>query len=220
MARCLARCRIVSQRVLLLLEEVFEGLASVRVARGARRGRGTRGSRLSIGSWRGIFFDGHAEFVEGAGVLGVFGRDAFLDRLGAFELRAGIEKAALFTAVQFELAFGAGAIGIEPGGQHGAAIGTSRARDGAHHAGGAGAELIGAARPASGWLAVVRLVFFLTFFSVAVTAVTVLSIHKYLRPPVSTDCHNQNPYSCAVALANLACIQSDCYTRPDCAIIP
>jgi hypothetical protein len=50
--------------------------------------------------------------------------------------------------------------------------------------------------------------------------VTVLSIHKYLRPPVWTDCHNYNTWYCAVALANLACIQSDCYTRPDRAIIP
>jgi hypothetical protein len=66
----------------------------------------------------------------------------------------------------------------------------------------------------------VRFVFFVGFFRVAVTAVTVLSIHKGLRPPVSTDCHNYNPCSCAVALANLACNQSDCYTRPDCAIIP
>ena len=118
----MARCRIVSQRVLLLLEEVFEGLASVRVARGARRGRGTRGGRLSIGSRRGIFFDGHAEFVECAGVLGIFGRDAFLDRLGAFELRAGIEKAALFTAVQFGLALGTSAVGIESRSEDGAAI--------------------------------------------------------------------------------------------------
>jgi hypothetical protein len=190
------------------------------VARGAGGGSGARCRRLSIGSWRGVFFDGHAKFVEGAGVLGVFGRDAFRDRLGAFELRAGIEKAALLAAVQFELALGALAIGIKSRSEDGAAIGTSGARDGADHARSAGAELIGAARAASGRLAVVRFVLFFTFFRVAVTAVTVLSIHKYLRPPVSTDCHNYNPYSCAVALANLACIQSDCYTRPDRAIIP
>jgi hypothetical protein len=182
--------------------------------------RGARGVRLSVGSWRGIFFDGHAEFVEGAGVLGVLGRDAFLNRLGAFELRAGIEEAALFAAVQFELALGTRAIGIESRSKDGAAIGTSGAGDGADHAGGAGAELIGAARTASRGLAVVRLVLLFLLFRVAVTAVTVLSIHKYLRPPVSTDCHNYNTWFCAVALANLACIQSDCYTRPDRAIIP
>ena len=74
-------------------------MASVGVARGASRGRGTRSGRLSIGSWGGIFFDSHAEFVKGADVLGVFGRDAFRDWLSAFKLRAGIEKAALFAAV-------------------------------------------------------------------------------------------------------------------------
>jgi hypothetical protein len=66
----------------------------------------------------------------------------------------------------------------------------------------------------------VRLFFFLVLFRVAIPAVTVLSIHKRLRPPVSTDCHNYNLDYCAHALANLACIQSDCYTRPDRAIIP
>src|SRR5258707_15798335 len=85
----------------LLLEKVFEGLASVGVARrsGGRRGAGS--VRLSIRRWRGIFFNGHAEFVEGTGVLCVLRRDAFLDGLSAFELRPGIEKAALLTAMQF-----------------------------------------------------------------------------------------------------------------------
>ena len=190
------------------------------MARGARRERGAGGGRLSIGGWRGIFFDGHAEFVKGAGVLGVLGRDAFRDGLSAFELRAGIEKAALFAAVQFELALGTRAIGIEPRSEDGAAIGTARAGDGADHAGRAGAELVGTARATSGRLAVVRLVLLFLLFRVAVTAVTVLSIHKRLRPSVSTDCHNYNSCFCAVALANLAYIQSDCYTRADCAIIP
>jgi hypothetical protein len=66
----------------------------------------------------------------------------------------------------------------------------------------------------------VRPILLILLFRVAVTAVTVLSIHKNLRPPVSTDCHNYNLYICARALADLACIQSDCYTRPDRAIIP
>jgi hypothetical protein len=66
----------------------------------------------------------------------------------------------------------------------------------------------------------VRLVLLILLLRVAITAVTVLSIHKYLRPPVSTDCHNYNSCFCANALANLACIQSDCYTRPDDALNP
>jgi len=175
---------------------------------------------LSVRSWRGVFFDGHAEFVKGAGVLGVLGRDALRDGLSALELRAGIEKAALFAAVQFELALGACAIGIESRSEDGSAIGAAGAGDGADHARRAGTELIGAAWAASGRLAVVRFVLFILLFRVAVTAVTVLSIHKRLHPSVSTDCHNYNRCFCAVALANLACIQSDCYTRPDGALIP
>ena len=203
----------------LFLEEILEGLAGVVGAR--RRGRrGAIGGRLGIGSWRGVFFDGHAKFVESAGILCVFGGDAFGDRLGAFELRAGIEEAALLAAVQFELALGTRAVGIEAGGQHGAAIRASRACDRAHHAGRAGPKLLGATGPAGWGLAVVGLVLFFAFFRVTVSAVTVLSIHKGLRPPASADCHNYNHCFCAVALDNLVCIQSDCYTRPDRAIIP
>ena len=130
-------------------------MASVGVARrsGGRRGAGS--VRLSIRRWRGIFFDGHAEFVEGARVFRVFGRDAFLDGLSAFELRPGIEEAALLTAMQFGLTLGARSAGIESGSEDGAAIGTARARDGADHAGCAGTELIGAPRPPSRGLAVV-----------------------------------------------------------------
>src|SRR5260370_24152778 len=205
--------------VQLLFEEVFEGLTGGRVAHGCGRGRGTRGCRLSIRRWRGVFFNGHAEFVEGAGVLGILGGDAFLDGLGALELRAGIEETALFAAVQFGLALGARAVGIESRGEDGAAVGTARAGNSADHARSARAELIGAAGPACRRLAVVRLVFFLVFFRVTITAAAVLSIHKRRRPPVSTDCYNSNSCSVAVVLASLAYIQSDCYTRPDRAII-
>jgi len=199
----------------LFFEKVFKCLAGVGVARRPVGRRRTGGVRLSVGSGRGVFFDGHAEFVEGAGILGVLGGDAFLDRLSAFELRTRVEKAALLAAMQLELALGAGAVGIEPGSEDGAAIGAARAGDGADHARRARAELIGAARAAGGRLAIARLVFLILLFRVAVTAVSVLSIHKRLRPPVSTDCHNENSCFCADALANLACIQSDCYTRPD-----
>ncbi len=136
-------------------------------------------------------------------------------------MRAGIEKAALLAAVEFELALGARAIGIEARRKDGAAIGAAGASDGTDHARSAWAELIGAARAAGRRLAIVMgLVFFILFFRLAVTAVTVLSIHKRLRPPVSADCHNYNSCFCANALANLACIQSDCYTRPDGALNP
>jgi hypothetical protein len=38
----------------------------------------------------------------------------------------------------------------------------------------------------------VRFILLVFFFRVAIPAVTVLSIHKRLRPPVSTDCHSYN----------------------------
>src|SRR5579863_10183640 len=80
----------------LLFKEVFEGLAGVGRTAGSRFGKGGGDlRRLLVGRWRGIFFDGHAEFVEFAGVLAVFGSDAFGDRLRAFKLGARIEKAAL-----------------------------------------------------------------------------------------------------------------------------
>jgi hypothetical protein len=185
------------------------------VARRSAKGHGTSSGWLGIRGWRSILFDGHAELVEGAGVFGVFGRDAFLDWLGALELRTGIEEAALFAAMQFGLALGTCAVGIESRSEDGAAIGTSRARNGTNHARRAWAELISAAGPAGRGLAVMGFVFCLVFFRVAVTAVAVLSIHKRLRPPVSTDCYNYNSCSGAVALGSLAYIQSDCYTRPD-----
>src|SRR5690242_9919521 len=169
----------------LLFEEVFEGLACV-VGTWWRRRGGTTGS-LRVRSRRGVLLDGHPKFVELAMVLGVFGRDALFNRLRALELRAGVEEAALLAAMQFKLTFGTLAIGIETRGQDSAAVGTAGAGDGSHHARGAGAELIGAAR-AAGWrLFFVRALALLTFLRIAITAMTILTIHKYLRPPALTD---------------------------------
>jgi hypothetical protein len=202
----------------LLLEKIVESLACTALAwRRSWRGAGSR--RLCVGSRRRIFFYRGAKFVKFAVVFPIFRRDAFRNRLRAFKLRAGIEIAALFAAVQFQLALGARSVRIEARRQHRPAIRAPRARHGSHHARRARPELIGSARPARRWLAVVRFIFLFAFFRVAVPAVTVLSIHKRLRPPVSTDCNGYNLRSCAVALANLAWFQSDCYTRPDCAII-
>jgi len=89
---------------------------------------------LGVGCGRGVFFYGGAKFVEGAGVLAVFGRNALGDGLRTLELRAGIEEAALLAAVEFETAFGALAVGIEAGGEDGAAVGAARAGNGADHA--------------------------------------------------------------------------------------
>jgi hypothetical protein len=98
--------------------------------------------------------------------------------LRAFELDAGIEEAALFAGMKFELAFGACAIGVEAGGEDCSAICAAAAGDSADHARGARAELIGAARAAGRGLAVVmNFRFFVVFFRVAITAVAVLAIH-------------------------------------------
>jgi len=173
----------------LLFEEILEGLAGV-IGTWRRKSSGTRGLRVRSG--RGVFFDGHAEFVELAIVLGVLGGNAFFNRLGTLELRAGVEEAALLATMQLELTFGTLAIGIETRGEDGAAVGTAGARNGSHHARGARAELIGAARATRGRLLFVRALALLTFLRIAVTAMTILAIHKRLRPPALTDCNGYN----------------------------
>ena len=107
---------------MLLFEEIFERLAGIVGARRGWRGGGRylRGLRVRRGCR--VFLDGHAEFVEFAVVLGVFGGDAFGDGLRTLELSAGIEEAALLAAVKFELALGTLAVRVEAGGQDCAAI--------------------------------------------------------------------------------------------------
>jgi len=173
----------------LLFEEVFEGLACVARARRRRRS-GACGLRIRSG--RGVFLDGHAKFVELAVVARVLGRDALANGLRALELRASVEEAALLAAMQFELALGTFAVGIETGGKDGAAIGTAGACNGSDHARGARAELIGAARAASRRLLFVRALALFTLLRIAVTAMTILAIHKRLRPPALTDCNGYN----------------------------
>src|SRR5258708_21284325 len=161
----------------LLFEKVLEGLARVVVARRGRRGG--RGSLVRVGGGSGVFLDSGAKLIKFAGVLSVLGRDALGDRLRAFKLRAAIEEATLFAAVQLEGALGTLAVGVETVGEHRTTIGAARARHGADHARRARTELIGA-RTALRRLAVVRAVLLLLLFRVAITAVIILSIHKCL----------------------------------------
>jgi len=170
----------------LLFEEIFEGLSSVVGAwrRGESGGRYLRG--LGVGSGGGVFFDGHAKFVELAVVLGVLGGDTFRNGLCALELGAGVEEPALLTTVKFKLALGTLTVGIEASGQDCSAIGTSSAGDRADHARRTRAKLIGAGT-ALRRLALVLFSLF-AFFRVAVAAMTVLSIHKRLRPDAMPDC--------------------------------
>ena len=83
------------------------------------RRRGSRSSDLGglrVRSGRGVFFDGHAELIELAIVLGIFGSNPFGDGLSALELGARIEEAALLATVQLKLALGTLAVGVEAGG--------------------------------------------------------------------------------------------------------
>jgi len=126
----------------LFLEQIFEGLAGVkRARRHSFRNRGCL-CGLLIGSWSGVLLHGHAKFIELAAVLAILGSDAFGNGLHAFKLGAGIEEATLLAAVQFGITFGAGAIGIETGGENRSAIGATGAGDGTYHARCAGAEMI------------------------------------------------------------------------------
>jgi hypothetical protein len=94
-------------------------------------------------------------------------------------LSAAIKKAALLATVEFKRAFGALAFGVKSTGEHGAAIGAARACYGADHAWRARAELIGA-RTALRRFAIMRAVFLVLLFRVAIAAVIILSIHKSL----------------------------------------
>ena len=107
-------------------------MASVERPRRRSFGRSLRG--LGISSRRGVFFDGHAKFIESTGVPCVLGRNAFGNRLRALELRARIEEPALFAAMKLEIAFGTLTIGIEAGSEDGSAVGTASASDRADHA--------------------------------------------------------------------------------------
>src|SRR5579859_3002684 len=165
----------------LLFKEVFERLPGVGRAAGSWLGKsGGDLRRLLIGRWRGVLLNGHAEFVEFAGVLAILGSDALGDGLRTFKLRAGIEEAALLAAMELGIALGAGAGGVEAGDQDRAAIGAAGAGDRADHARGARAEMIVlTARTALRGLAFGAGLLF--FFGIAIAAMAVLTIHKYLR---------------------------------------
>ena len=91
---------------------------------------------------RRVFFHGHSNLKELAGVLGAFFKNWLGDRLRAFPLNASIEVDALFAAMQLESALGAWPIYVEPGRQNGSAARASRAEYGANHARRAWADLL------------------------------------------------------------------------------
>ncbi len=185
----------------LFFEEIFEGLASVIRARRGSSGSGGHLSGLGVRSGGSVFFDGHAELIKLAIIFGVFGSDPFGDGLRALELGAGIEEATLLAAVKLKLALRTLAVRVEARSENCATIGASASRNGANHARRARAELIGA-RTALRRLAFV-LFFLIAFFRVAIAAMTVLSIHKRLRPDAMPDCDYDRLSFRADARANL-----------------
>src|SRR5208283_4539873 len=71
------------------------------------------------------------------------------------------------------------------------AAGAAASRDRADHARRSRAELIRSARAAGRRFLVVPPVSFVALLGITIAAVTVLSIHKRLRPSVLTDCHKE-----------------------------
>ena len=156
----------------LLFEKILERLACVirpdrGETRGSRRGRNgyRRGSR--------IFLDGGAECVKGALVSSIFLSNPLRYGPGAFELRRSIEICALLAAVKLESATRTSALGVEPRLQHGAAIGTTRTRDCAHHTRSPRANLF-LARAMFGW----ALFFLFRGIGLHVAPVAILPLQK------------------------------------------
>ena len=205
----------------LLLKQILECLASVERAAGCwLRDGNLRG--LLVGGRSGVLFDRRAELIELAVVLAVFGSDALWNRLRALKLRARIEEAALFAAVEFGVALGAGTAGVKASDENRATIGATSSGDRADHPGSARTEMI----VLSAGTALRRFAFWaglLFFFGIAIAAMTVLAIHKFLRTlaerqsertessrycgPTPIDMEKGGSTYCT-----LVCIQSDCYT--------
>lgn len=116
----------------LFFEQVVKRLASIVGPAGRKASRGWRRRNGYRGRSR-ILLDGGAECVESAVVSGIFLSNALRYGAGALELRGGVEIRTLLAAVKLEAAARTSSLGIKPGLKHGAAIGTPRPRNCAHH---------------------------------------------------------------------------------------
>jgi len=168
---------------------------------------------LLVGSGSSVLLDGHAKFVELAGILPVFRSNAFWDRLHALELGAGIEIAALFTAVQFGVALWASAVRIESWGEDRTAVGTARSRDSADHARRARTEVIILSARTAGGRALLWAGFSVFFFVIAVAAMAVLTIHKRLRASELLSGHSGQTAAAAAGRAKRARDMADLHLR-------
>jgi len=179
-----------SDSIALLLEQILERLSRIERPRGGRRFRGNLGG-LRVGCGRRVLLHRHPEFVEVAIVLGILRRYARRHRLRAFELCASIKEPALLAAMQLETTLRTFALGIEARHQHRSTIRAASPRYRADHARRSRPQVIGRpTRSTLGWFAILSFSFFVLFllFGLTIAAVTVLAIHKRLRPSASTDC--------------------------------
>jgi hypothetical protein len=137
--------------------------------------------------------------------------------LRALELRARIKEPALFAAMQFGAAPWTLPGGVKSRDEHRAAVRATRSRYRTHHPGRARPEMIGGSSWAAlWWFTILSVSFFVLFlfFGITIAAVTVLAIHKRLRPSVSTDCNYALLHNNPKKVLFLTCIQSDCFKRP------
>jgi hypothetical protein len=186
----------------LLLEEIFERLPRIQWAAGSGGLDGHLG-RLHIGSRRRVFLYRGPKLIKRAVILRVFRRNPCRNRLGALELRSRIEKPALLAAMQLKIALRTFSGRIEACHKHRAAVRTTRSCYCPDHPRRARTEVIG--RTSRSALRRFPLpVFFIPFvllFSITISAVTVLAIHKRLRPSVATDCNYTLPNNCIQSLS-------------------
>jgi len=158
------------------LKQVVESAAGVIGT--LRRGIGgnLRSSGRGDGGRRRILFHCGAKRIERAVIARVFLGDTLGNRLRALKLRAGIEIHALLAGMQLETATRAGALGVETGLQHGAAVRAARACDGADHARRSRTDLL-LVRPTF-WRA---FLFLCRGVRIHVAPVAILPLQNYLR---------------------------------------
>ena len=202
-------------RLTLLLEQILERLPRIERPCGRRSFGGYLGG-LHVRSGSRILLNRRSELVKCAVVLRVLRRNPRWYRLCALELSPAIEIAALLTTMQFEIAFRTLPVGIEASHQYCAAVRASRPSHGADHPRRARAKVIrGAPWSALRWLAVsVLLLVFFLLFGLTIAAVTVLAIHKRLRPSVATDCNCTLLHDWVKTCLFPRCIQSERFKRP------
>ena len=203
------------ERYSLLLEQILERLPRIqRARRSGRLGGGLR--RLHVRSRCRIFLHRRTEFIKRAVVLCILRRYPCRYRLRALKLCARVEIAALLAAMQLKIALWAFSAWIEPGHQHRAAIRAARPCYRPHHSRCPRPQMIrGSSRSALRRLAIpVSFFVFFLLFGITIAAVTVLAIHKRLRPSVAPDCNFIFPLVWFTTRLFPSCIQSDCYKRP------